>query len=384
MPDPPAKDKRPAPEILLPGPPLPTDASIVPQQTGPLTPSSAADRQAMLPAHLREILDDRVGHVGRGDISRLVESWLRRRQKSMRAYRTALGLFADWLGADRGHELEAPDALMILFACSPAQANDLVEQWLSHLEDNGNSAGTVQARLSALRSLVKFARKAGQIDWLLEVDGPQSESYRDMSGPDPDAMRALIEIVREGRDTPRGARDWCLLTLLLFQALRRFEISKRVIADVELPHRRMWVVGKKRTEREPVELTDQTIAAIRKWLPHHADPKPDAWLLHNLANSSSRDGRLTEDGIHYIFQDHYAPLVAKRLGRGESEPVVFRPHGFRHASITQLVIRGENVEKIRQFARHRSLATTQRYIDRIPGSLRECAAAVAESYGVED
>lgn len=337
----------------------------------------------MLPAHLREILEDRVGHVGRGDVSRLLESWLRRRQKSMRSYQTSVTAFADWLGSSRGRQLDPAEAMMVLFACVPAQANDLVEQWVEHLGSKGNAPGTVQARLSAIRGLVKFARKAGHIDWNLEVDGPESEDYRDMSGPDPDAIRYLIQLVNERRGTAAGARDWCILTLLLFQALRRFEIADRKIREVEFAHSRMWVLGKKRTEPEAVELAPQTIDAIRSWLPFHVDARPDAWLVHAMG-PHRKAGRLTDDGIHHIFQAHYAPLVQARMKAelGRTDPVIFRPHGFRHASITQLVVRGEGIETIRRFARHKSLAVTQKYIDRIPGSLRECATAVAEAYGV--
>lgn len=340
----------------------------------PARPATPAERQAQLAPELLEILEDRVGHVGRGDISRLVESWLARRKKSMRAYQGSVAAFAGWLGSTRQRTLSGTDALQILFACAPAQANDLVEQWIEDLSED-HAPGTVKARLSAIRSLVKFARKAGHIDWQLDVDAPASESYRDMAGPDPEAIGCLIDMIAAKRNTAVGARDWCLLSLMLFLALRRFEIAACRVQSVEFAHRRLWVLGKKRNEPEAVEMTDRTITALRAWLNHHADPRPDAPLVHALGNRRAANGGLTADGIHAIFQQ-YAEKISEQLGR----PIQYRPHGFRHASITQLVVEGKDAETIRRFARHRTLATTQKYIDRIPGTLRECSVAIEEAY----
>lgn len=366
------------PDPVMPDPdPLPGSAPAELARTIPATPArpaTPAERQAQLAPELLEILEDRVGHVGRGDISRLVESWLARRKKSMRAYQGSVAAFAGWLGSTRQRTLSGTDALQILFACAPAQANDLVEQWIENLSED-HAPGTVKARLSAIRSLVKFARKAGNIDWQLDVDAPESESYRDMAGPDPEAIECLINMLAAKRDTAAGARDWCLLALLLLQALRRFEIAACRVQSVELAHRRIWVLGKKRNEPETVDLEDATIEALQTWFTFHDDPRPDAPLVHAIGNRRAASGGLTADGIHAIFQK-YAEEVSEQLGR----PILFRPHGFRHASITQLVIAGLHTEVIRRFARHKTVATTQRYIDRIPEPLRKCAAVVADAY----
>jgi integrase/recombinase XerC len=124
------------------------------------------------------------------------------------------------------------------------------------------------------------------------------------------------------------------------------------------------VVGKGRREAEAMTVPAPTLGAIRVWLELRGDaPGP---LLLNLDRRTA-GGRLTGNGIHRILD---------RLG--ESIGVRVRPHGLRHAAITNaLDATAGDVRSVQRFSRHRDVKTLLVYDDARRDLGGEVAAMVA-------
>lgn len=273
---------------------------------------------------------------------------------TMAAYRRDLGDFAAF--AERTLE-EAVTSLLML---SAGEANGLVLSYRTHLRQRQLSPATINRRLAALRSLTKLARLIGKSTWALEVPNLPTEAYRDTRGPGKEAVHALLA------QAEAAPRDYALLRLLYDLGLRREEACRLDLADVELGRKTLWVRGKGRLERSPLELPEPTALALAGWLAvRGAEPGP---LFCSFDRSGKGDGRLTGRSVHR--------LVRKYGGEGA------RPHGLRHTAITEAckaaTAAGMGIEEVLDFSRHRSLSVLMRYRDRERNVQGTLAALVAQ------
>src|SRR5271166_4799210 len=128
----------------------------------------------------------------------VIEAWLAgRNAATRRGYLSDLGQFAAWAKAPSSHAVV--DALLRM---SPGHANRIVLAYQAHMKEQkvlhgekvftGLSASTINRRLAAVRSMVKFGRKIGVITWSLDVQNVGSEKRGDMKGPDLADTRLLF------------------------------------------------------------------------------------------------------------------------------------------------------------------------------------------------
>ncbi len=103
---------------------------------------------------------------------------------------------------------------------SQHQAVGVVLKYKGLLLDARLAPATINTRLSAIKSLTSHARKLGQCRFSLE-DIPQvrAEKYRDTSGVDATAYRAML--ARVERTSFKVKQDYVTLRLLWDNALRR-------------------------------------------------------------------------------------------------------------------------------------------------------------------
>jgi len=250
------------------------------------------------------------------------------------------------------------------------EALALVLRYKSQLIAKGLKEATINRRLAAVKALVNFARKLGKVDWTLaDIKSEKVKNYRDTTGVDPDTFKEML--AAPGRDTLKGKRDYALLRLLWDNALRRGEVEKTNIGDLELVGRKLWIIGKgKGTQREAISLTTATVEALKDYLA--ARGKCDSASAHALracsANAEHRSQplfialdrghsghRLTGTSIARIVQ-----AVAKTAGIDKT----LSPHRIRHSSITAaLEATGGDVRRVQKLSRHANLDTLMIYDD---------------------
>jgi integrase/recombinase XerC len=90
------------------------------------------------------------------ETERLIERWREGRSpQTLRAYSNDLRHFAGWLSTAQ--------AVMALLGKPQGEANEIVRAYRSAMSDQGLSPGTINRRLSALRSLVALGRRLQKI-----------------------------------------------------------------------------------------------------------------------------------------------------------------------------------------------------------------------------
>lgn len=279
-----------------------------------------------------------------------------RNARTLRAYRQDLLDFAGFVGGAGAPE----EAARQLLGGGNGAANALALAYRAHLRDRGLQAATINRRLAALRSLVKLARTLGQVPWSLDVENVPSQPYRDTRGPGREGFRRLLSAL--GGDTAgtneKTRRDRAIVRLLYDLGLRRGEVVTLDVADLDLEQKTLRVVGKGRTQKVTLDLADATASALGEWLAVRGGKAPAAGpLFISFDPAHKGDGRLSGFSVYRIIR-----------ALGERAGITVRPHGLRHAAITEACIaaRDQNIalEEVLDFSRHKDVKTLMIYRDR--------------------
>jgi integrase/recombinase XerC len=280
-------------------------------------------------------------------------------ERTRRTYRSNLASFASFVEAT-----SISDAIGTLVRGDAGTAFTLLSRWKSSLVAEGLAGATVNARMTAVRSILGFANDCGLIPWRVRLRRSRVET-KDMRGPTPDGMRALFAAC-EG-DSPMAVRDRCLLRLLYNTALRRAEACSLDIGHIDLDRRVMSVMRKGKTVRVDVAIPSTLEAALREWIAVRGGE--DGALLRNFDPTKKARSALTVDGVANILH-----RLARTAGMDEKK---VRPHGLRRAGITRaLLAMNGNITRVMGFSGHRSPAMVIRYNDAQNDLAREVAAAV--------
>jgi integrase/recombinase XerD len=215
--------------------------------------------------------------------------------------------------------------------------------------------------VTALRSLLRFLHVEGMIDRPLAQVVPSVAFWRLQGMPrglDSEQVRALLESC--DTDTANGRRDLAILLLLVRLGMRRGEVARLRLGDIDWRVGELLVRGKgSRVERLP--------------LPADVGEALAAYL---------RDGRPPNAGTRAVFMRVRAPRAAmtpagitqvvvsasKRAGLGE-----VTAHRLRHTAASELLRRGAPLVEIGQLLRHRTELTTTIYAKVDRDRLRELA-----------
>jgi integrase/recombinase XerC len=286
------------------------------------------------------------------DPQRLIERWQAGRSaETLRAYQGSLEHFAQW-----ANQPGPGAAVTWFFQLDQGEAHEQAHAYRAHMIDAGLAAATINARLSALRSITTLAYGFGYVRWHLQLDGVRAEKYRDTRGPEPDDVIRLLELAAGQEHKPTAARDVAMLMLLGYgAALRRAEMCKLDLAHFDHRGGRLEIMGKGRRQTEWVSLPAGVVKALRAWVRHRGrEPGPLFLRLDNGATSRTLDEcRLTGEGVRWIL---------KRFG--EQLDLVVRPHGLRHSAITAALDETNgNVRAVRKFSRHKQVETLLIYDD---------------------
>jgi site-specific recombinase XerD len=251
----------------------------------------------------------------------------------------------------------------------------LIAEFLHYLEtERGNSIGTRNARLAAIRSFFRFA--ATQLPDLLCViqrvlSIPQKRNERTivsfLTRPETDAMLAAPD-----RATWIGRRDAALLLLAVQTGLRVSELIGLRVADLELgTGAHVRCTGKGRKQRS-TPLTSKCSGVLRDWLGEQNAGRDDVLF------PSRRGGHLSRDAVERLVTK-YADRAATTCPSLAAKRVT--PHVLRHTNAVDLLQAGVDRSVIALWLGHESVETTQIYLH-ADLALKERALATTAPVGI--
>ncbi|MHB8873723.1 MAG: tyrosine-type recombinase/integrase [Myxococcaceae bacterium] len=293
---------------------------------------------------------------------RLLEAFLESlSEDTRRAYAADLRDFAAFIGAS-----DPVAAAERLFAQGHGEANALVFEYRLHLTKRGMRPASINRHIASIGSLVNAARITGRISWTLEVPRLKTRSYRDTRGPGRSGFLALLAKLA-GRTDAKSVRDRAIVRLMFERALRVSEVRGIDLADLDFERDRISILGKGRTEKEFVTLAPPTIAALREWLAIRGTAPGPVFCTLRSYRGVRAGHRLTRMALY---------KVVRKLG--EAIGIRARPHGLRHAAITDALDHGQSIRSVQRFARHLSLQTLLIYDDNRSDLGGDVARAIAE------
>ncbi|MGE3852121.1 MAG: tyrosine-type recombinase/integrase [Planctomycetota bacterium] len=300
----------------------------------------------------------------------LIAHWLSGKSpETVRAYRGDLQALAQHLGLDASDPGDAAShAADAVIGYGQAGANSVAIAWRGAMLDADVAPATVNRRLSSLRSIVKLARLLGLVTWNLDVGNTRSRKYRDTSGPGVPVVRSMISAAEERGDA-KGMRDRALVSLIFHLGLRRAEVSRLDLEDLDRQKGVLTITGKGRREEEQLEVPEPTLEVLEAWIAVRGEH--EGALFTTFAVDKPSTDRLTPCGIW---------IVVREWGRAVGEQVA--PHGIRHTAITkacELAAKaGLPLPAVLPYSRHADLGVLQLYVDNAADLQGRIARMVAD------
>lgn len=231
-----------------------------------------------------------------------------------------------------------------------------ITAFLQHLEtDRGNNARTRNLRLTAIRSLFKYAalrhpEHASVIAQVLSIP-PKRHQKRQISFLTADESRALIDAPDQSRW--EGRRDRALMTLTIQAGLRVSELIALNVGDIQLgTGAHVRCEGKGRKQRT-VPLTTPAQTVLSAWLSERAGRPTDPLFATRTGRRLSRDAIEQRVTVHAATATTNCPsLAGKQL----------HPHVLRHSCAMSLLQAGVDTAVIALWLGHADVRSTQPYL----------------------
>lgn len=174
-------------------------------------------------------------------------------------------------------------------------------------------------------------------------------------------VNKLLQAAKEGA-TRNSERDHAAITLLANHAMRVSELCDLRISDINLNGEpSIYIRHEKGGEPSVHPLFKSDVAALRKWL----TIREGLELAHGYLFCSEQQTKLNRATINLMIT-----AVAKHAGLEHLRP---HPHSFRSSCLTHLLNQGENIRNAQDWAGHRSIITTSRYVKLCPDRFKNFA-----------
>lgn len=231
--------------------------------------------------------------------------------------------------------------------------SDVIRNWMLEKMDSGNSAGTVNFKLCALRSFYKFLlrRKMVSIDPAHNVHGPKMEKKLPSFLRDSE-MDSLLD--KEENFTPdyKGERDRLILLMLYSTGIRVSELIGLDLRDLDLDTMQLKVTGKRNKQRL-IPYGDELGDAIRSYLSAREDFLAQKGIQTEALYLSEANGsRITYQKVRLIVRS-YLSLVTTQQKKS--------PHVLRHTFATSMLNNHADLQSVKELLGHEKLSTTEIY-----------------------
>ena len=232
--------------------------------------------------------------------------------------------------------------------------------WRADLESQKLAGSTIRRKLAALTSLYEYLCETNAVTHnpVKGVKRPKVESYEGKTPALGDAQaRALLDA--PPADTLKGKRDRAILSVLLYHALRREELTKLLVKDFCQerrggPHLRVQGKGGK---LRYIPTHADTLRLISEYLQtsgHGADLS--GALFRPIVNrrTGHTTAALTPGGV-------YSAVVVRYMQQVGIKGDNLGPHALRATSATSALEHNADIAKVQEWLGHASISTTRVY-----------------------
>jgi site-specific recombinase XerD len=286
-----------------------------------------------------------------------------------------LSAFAEYMRVERGLSpvtiATREERMRWFFASLPSWARsigdvtiDQIDAFLESEAQRGWSRSSLHALGSSLRSFFRYAAQQG---WCcasiaLGIDLPRLYALDDVpKAPTVDEVNRLLDATATG-DDPVTIRDHAVLSLLIHYGLRRGEVERLTLDDIDWVSETLHVTRPKQRRPQCYPLSVPVGEAILRYL-REARPRRAQRALFLTIKAPYRP----------LSGASIGAMVAMRLTMQGVKLSRVGAHCLRHACAGQLMEAGFTLKQIADYLGHRSMNSTRIYTKIDMHGLRQVA-----------
>ena len=225
---------------------------------------------------------------------------------------------------------------------------DVIRDWMESMMDRGNSATSINRRLSALRSFYRFAlrRHLVEKDPAHGIIGPKKGRPLPQFVKEQEMDKLLDDLLTD--DSYKVVRARTILILLYEAGLRVSELVGLDDDSVDFVNNQLKVLGKRNKERV-IPFGEEMLQALKQYMK----------LKDEKVGGSSPALLQTEKGMRMSTGQvrsevkKYLSMVTTLKKRS--------PHVLRHSFATAMLNHEAGLESVKKLLGHQSLSTTEIY-----------------------
>lgn len=260
-----------------------------------------------------------------------------RSERTVESYRSDLEAFEGYFkNLDKGLSFETVDS-------------DVIRGWMEEMMDRGNSASSICRRLSAVKSMYRYALSRGLVDRdpAHAVKGPKTHRPLPQFLNESEMNRLLDDM--EWGDTYKDVRTRTILITFYETGMRLSELTGLDDACVDYVTREIKVTGKGNKQRI-IPFGEELCRALQRYT---------AMRDAVVERRTSAAVFLTEEGARMD-----ANKVRNDVKRSLSAVCNLKkrtPHVLRHTFATAMLNNGADLESVQKLLGHEKLSTTEIY-----------------------
>lgn len=270
----------------------------------------------------------------------------------------------------RGYEQSCALLCEVMPAVEPDQLTPAVlTEFFRRLETRPRVVGRGIQRVGVKKSTIATYRSKLNrfFAWLERQGHLKANPFAAMEYPDvlyedrkylprADVQKVFATLALRFLSQPRflQARNVALFSTLLYAGLRKGELLRLLVTDLDLARRELTVRAEtsKSRLRRVIPVSGDLLKALRSYL---MERQRRTLTTPFLFASAGRDGPLSADGLKHLVED-------LRLASG----VRFHLHQFRHTFAVNVLAQGSDVAKLKQLLGHRDIRMTAAYLRCLP------------------
>ena len=227
-------------------------------------------------------------------------------------------------------------------------SHKMIRSWLVEELNKGNSATTINRKITSLKSFYKYLLKLKKVDsnpTLKIISSKTSKKLPQFIGVED--MHVLLNKLELKDDFP-GLRDKLIIEIFYSTGIRLSELINIKIVDVDVKKSQIKVLGKRNKERI-IPLTFELRKSIEKY-----------FVLRMKQNVIDRSFFLITDSGKKLN----ASMVYRKVNNllnGVTTLSQKSPHILRHTFATHMLNNGADLNTIKELLGHASLSATEVY-----------------------
>lgn len=210
-------------------------------------------------------------------------------------------------------------------------------------------ASTIATELSALRQFLRFVHLRGSCAANLPQAVPiVADRGHSLSRPvlTDDQRRKLLASF--DRKTPQGRRDYTMTLCMSDLGLRRIEVARLCLPDVDLERKTLNVPSAKNSCGRQLPLPSHVVVAMRRYLRDRPTTESDRLFVgHTYLIGRPMSARAIQSAVEQAYRRCGFPFHGT--------------HRLRRRFATRLFTCGANLKEIADLLGHRVVTTTERY-----------------------